>query len=125
MFYREYGLTHLNKSYIQNYALNKPTKYDKGFLKPYYDIIRISENGYSLYCRRRNTFYCLFNRIIINLSGLNSRVIFYNLFLLFYFEAYINVEIYNIISAIKYVYKYVFKNHNLFYVTLEERNEFI
>jgi hypothetical protein len=50
-------------------------------------------------------------------------VVPYNLFLSLYFEAYINVEIYNTISAIKYVYKYVLKGHDLFYATLEERDE--
>jgi hypothetical protein len=92
---------------MQNHTSNKPIKCDKGFLKPYYDITRIPENGYFLYYRRRNTPYYLFNRTLTNLGGLNSRVISYNLFLSLYFEAYINVEIYNTISVIKYVCKYV------------------
>jgi hypothetical protein len=125
MLHREYGFTHLNKSYIQNHALNKLVKCDKGFPKPYHDITRIPKNGYSLYRRRRNTFYYLSNEIITNLSGLNSRVIPYNLFLSFYFEAHINVEICNTINAIKYVYKYVFKGYDLFCATLEERDELI
>jgi hypothetical protein len=48
-------------------------------------------------------------------------VVPYNLFLSLFFEAHVNVEIYNTVGAIRYIYKYIFKDHDLFYATVKER----
>ncbi len=39
----------------------------------------------------------------------NRFVIFYNLYLICKYNAYINVEIYITVKAIKYIYKYIYK----------------
>jgi hypothetical protein len=58
---------------------------------------------------------------VVDSRDLNTRVVLYNLFLSLYFEAYINVEIYNTVAAIRYIYKYIFKGYDLFYATVKER----
>ena len=47
----------------------------------------------------------------------------YNLYLLRRFSSYINVEIYSIITIIKYVFKYIFKNYNLAQINIKDRNK--
>lgn len=36
----------------------------------------------------------------------------YNLSLTYYFKAHINVKVYSSIQAIKYIYKYIYKNYD-------------
>lgn len=42
----------------------------------------------------------------------NCWIISYNLFLLQKYQTHINMEVCNTVKAIKYVYKYIFKNND-------------
>jgi hypothetical protein len=74
---------------------HQPAKCDKGFPKPYREVTTVPDNGYPLYRRRRNTPYRQRDGTIVDSGDLNARVVPYNPFLSLYFEAHINVEIYN------------------------------
>jgi hypothetical protein len=123
MLHRVCGPNHPKEPCMQTAAPNQPARCDKGFPKPFRDLTIIPENGYPLYRRRENSSYCASGGTVTETNGLNARVVPYNPFLSLHFEAHINVEICNTVNAIRYVCKYIFKGHDLFCATLEERDE--
>ncbi len=65
-------------------------------------------NGYPIY-RRKNTG----RTVLVHGIELDNRwVVPHNVYLLTKYDAHINVEIYNNICAIKYLFKYVYKGHD-------------
>jgi hypothetical protein len=123
ILHREYRPQYPNEPYMQKRDSHQPAKCDKGFPKPYREVTTVPDNGYPLYRRRRNTPYRQRDGTIVDSGDLNARVVPYNLFLSLYFEAHINVEIYNSVTAIRYIYKYIFKGHDLFCATVEQRTD--
>jgi hypothetical protein len=119
MLHRQCGPQHPNEPYMQRKSPTAPLRYKKGFPKSYRDITLIPDNRYLLYRRRPNTRYRKLNSTIADSGDFNSRIVPYNLFLSLYFQAHINVKICNTVAAIRYVYKYIFKGHDLFYATVE------
>ena len=121
MLHRQCGPQHPNQPCMQKRDPHQPAKCDKGFPKPYREVTTVPDNGYPLYRRRRNTSYRQRDGTVVDSGDLNTRVVPYNPFLSLYFEAHINVEICNTVAAIRYVCKYIFKGHDLFCATVEER----
>ena len=80
----------------------------KRFPKAFSAITTNAEDGYPFYCRRDNGR-------VVNVGGAqldNRWVVPYNPCLLLKFNAHINVEICGTVSAVKYLYKYVYKGHD-------------
>ncbi|KAG2191246.1 hypothetical protein INT47_012402 [Mucor saturninus] len=68
-----------------------------------------AESGYPIYRRRRD------GRSITKANGIaldNIWVVPHNIYLCTKYDAHINVEICNTVSAVKYLYKYVYKGHD-------------
>ena len=87
-------------------------KYKKSFFKQFNDQIDISKNTYSTYWSRNDerVWQKTINDRIFNFN--NRNVVFNNFYLSRMFDVYINVEMCSMISMIKYIYKYVYKNGN-------------
>ena len=67
-----------------------------------------TKEGYPLYRRRDNSR-------TVEVAGMkldNRWVVPYNPYLLLKYNAHINVEICSTVSAVKYLYKYVYKGHD-------------
>ena len=97
----------------------KDGKCSKRFLKAFSAVTTTSEDGYPLY-RRRN------DDRAVNVGGArldNRWVVPYNPFLLLKFNAHINVEICSTVSAVKYLYKYVYKGHDRAIVEFKSAGE--
>jgi hypothetical protein len=65
-------------------------------------------NGYPIY-RRRDTGHTV---LVHGIELDNPWVVPHNVYLSTKFDAHINVEVYNNIRAIKYLFKYVYKGHD-------------
>ena len=80
----------------------------KRFPKAFSAITTNAEDGYPVYRRRDNGR-------VVNVGGAqldNRWVVPYNPYLLLKFNAHINVEICSTVSAVKYLYKYVYKGRD-------------
>jgi len=53
----------------------------------------------------------------------NEFVVAYNPYLLAKYDAHINVEVCSTVKSVKYLYKYVFKGHDMATVEVQDRNE--
>ncbi len=80
----------------------------KGFPKPFRENTDLNPDGYSLYKRRNNG-----SSIQKGSTSLDNRyVVPYNRFLLLKYGCHINVEVCTSMSAIKYIYKYIYKGYD-------------
>ena len=90
------------------------------FPKPLQDHTTINEDNYPSY-RRRNRFQ------FTNKNGEKQYgdqwVVPYSPYLTLKYNAHINVEICNSITAVKYLYKYVFKGHDKVSVIIQEDDD--
>jgi ATP-dependent DNA helicase PIF1 len=89
-------------------------KCKKGFPKPFIDETLPEVDGYPMY-RRRN------NGITVHKNGhvfTNAHVVPYNAILSAKFNCHINVEIATSITAVKYLFKYVYKGHDRASITM-------
>ena len=80
----------------------------KQFPKKFTDTTSSPKDGYPLYRRMH------YSRTV-EVGGIkldNRWVVPYNPYLLLKYNAYINVEICSTVSAVKYLYKYVYKGHD-------------
>ena len=82
-------------------------KCSKKFQKTFAEFTTTRNDSYPVYQRRNN------NRTV-QVCGikLDNRWVPYNPFLLFKYNAHINVEICSTISSVKYLYKYIYKGHD-------------
>ncbi len=83
-------------------------KCSKKFPKAFSAVTTTAEHGYPLYRRGDNGRF-------VNVGGAkldNRWVVPYNPYLLLKYNAHINVEICSTVSAVKYLYKYVYKGHD-------------
>lgn len=81
----------------------------KQYPKKFTPLTTTMESGYPVYRRRRD------NKSVTNRSGIvldNTWVVPHNVYLCTRYDAHINVEICNTVSAVKYLYKYVYKGHD-------------
>ena len=88
----------------ENASCMKNNKCSKKFPKAFQAETRLTE-GYPLYRRRNDGRTVQCRGVILD----NRNVVPYNKYLLLKYRAHINVEICTNISAIKYLYKYVYK----------------
>ena len=105
---------------MQKIVFNDLKKCNKIFFKQFNDWIDISKNIYSTYQRKNDEqiWQKTINDQIFIFDNYN--VMFYNFYLNHMFDVHINVEMCSMISAIKYIYKYVYKNENHMTTTIRK-----
>lgn len=81
------------------------SKCSKKYPKPFADYTSLDDDGYPIYKRRDLGHVVEKGGVVLN----NQNVVPYNPYLLRRFQAHINVEWCNQISAIKYLFKYINK----------------
>ncbi|XP_075499811.1 uncharacterized protein LOC142538359 [Primulina tabacum] len=86
--------------------------------RPFSDQSMQGRDGYPIY-RRRND-----GRIVeVRRRTLNSQwFVPYNPFLLYRYDCHINVEICSGLTAVKYLYKYIYKGHDKIYVNISSHD---
>ncbi len=83
-------------------------KCSKGFLKKFNEITQDSNDSYPVYRRLKDGKTV----IVKGIQCGNRSVVPYNSFFCTKYNAHINVEISTSITAVKYLYKYVYKGHD-------------
>jgi hypothetical protein len=83
-------------------------KCSKGYPKQFCNETIIESNGYPKYRRRENGQTLTINKYEID----NRWIVPYNPYLSLNYNCHINVEICSTITAIKYLYKYIYKGHD-------------
>ena len=78
----------------------------------------VESNGYPTYMRRDNGSYVKVNNIKLD----NRWIVPYNPFLSLRYQAHINVEICSTITAVKYLYKYIYKGHDRATIVMQDRD---
>ena len=97
-------------------------KCSKRYPKEYAEETSIGENDYSIYRRRNNGDSFLKNKYLFT----NRDVISHNPYLSQTYNCHINVEIATSITAIKYLYKYIYKSHDRTAISIQrEQGEII
>jgi len=84
-------------------------KCTKEFPKPYSEATKQNNNGYPIYQRSKKP------NNAVNKNGFefdNSRVVPFNYYLCTKYNAHINVEVCSSVTAVKYLFKYVYKGHD-------------
>lgn len=92
-------------------------KYPKAYSA---ETVYVSDGGYPTYRRRDNGIEALVRGHQVS----NEFVVAYNPYLLAKYDAHINVEVCSTVKSVKYLYKYVFKGHDMATVEVQDcRNE--
>jgi hypothetical protein len=76
-------------------------------------------NGYPIY-RRKDTGHTL---LVHGVELDNRWVVPHNVYLLTKYDAHINVEVYNNIRAVKYMFKYIYKGHDHAIVEISRQSD--
>jgi len=76
-------------------------------------------NGYPIY-RRRDTRH---TTVVHGIELDNHWVVLHNVYLLTKYDAHINVEVYNNIRVVKYLFKYVYKGHDRATVEISRQSD--
>ena len=91
-------------------------KYPKAYSA---ETVYISDCGYPTYRQPDNGIEALVRGHQVS----NEFVVAYNPYLLAKYDAHINVEVCSTVKSVKYLYKYVFKGHDMATVEVQDRNE--
>ncbi|KAL7137613.1 hypothetical protein ABFS83_10G105100 [Erythranthe nasuta] len=87
--------------------------------RPYCESTIQGKDGYPIYRRRRNGITAQVRRAHLN----NQWVVPYNPYLLSRYNCHINVEICSGVTAVKYLYKYIYKGHDRVAVNISQNDE--
>ncbi|XP_012841137.1 PREDICTED: uncharacterized protein LOC105961450 [Erythranthe guttata] len=87
--------------------------------RPYCESTIQGKDGYPIYKRRRNGITVQVRRAHLN----NQWVVPYNPYLLSRYNCHINVEICSGVTAVKYLYKYIYKGHDRVAVNISQNDE--
>ncbi|EEY61181.1 helitron helicase-like protein [Phytophthora infestans T30-4] len=102
-------------------ACMKDGKCTKGYPKPLAEVTQANANGYPVYRRRRQQEGVLkFKGREYDNATINQWVVPYNPYLSQKYNCHINVEVCTDITAVKYLYKYVYKGPDMAILTVEE-----
>ena len=113
MIYRPCGIFNLNASYIKDEKCSK--RYPRNFQENTIE----NEDGYPIYRQRNNNQTIEVNGIQLD----NCWVVPYNPYLITKYNCHINIEIYSSITAIKYLFKYIYKEHDCATVEVKSNDE--
>ena len=83
-------------------------KCKKRFPKDHIEATKLNQNGYHIYKRSNDGTNIIKNGHKFN----NQDVVPHNLYLATKYNAHINVEVCSSVTAVKYLYKYVYKGHD-------------
>ncbi|KAE8904956.1 hypothetical protein PF003_g11076 [Phytophthora fragariae] len=98
----------------------KDGKCSKGFPKPLVEVTRANQDGYPVYRRRRREPDVLtYKGKTYDNETVNQWVVPYSPYLSQKYNCHINVEVCTAITAIKYMYKYVYKWPDRAVITIE------
>ncbi|KAE9270476.1 hypothetical protein PF008_g30609 [Phytophthora fragariae] len=98
----------------------KDGKCSKGFPKPLVEVTRGNQDGYPVYrWRRREPGVLTYKGKTYDNETVNQWVVPYNPYLSQKYNCHINVEVCTAITAIKYMYKYVYKWSDRAVITIE------
>lgn len=101
-------------------ACMKDGKCSKDFPKPLSEVTQTNQNGYPVYKRRRRPEGELeFNGRVYDNATVNQWVVPYNPYFSQKYNCHINVEVCSTITAVKYLYKYVYKGADKTEITLQ------
>ncbi|PKA56688.1 ATP-dependent DNA helicase PIF1 [Apostasia shenzhenica] len=92
----------------KNVCMNKKGYCKSRYPKPYCEYTIQAEDSYPMYRRRNNKIQVKVRKAILD----NRWVVPYNPYLLCRFDCHLNVEICSSISSVKYLYKYIYKDHD-------------
>jgi len=87
---------------------NAPCKCKKQYPRKFQSETMTNVNRYLIYQRRDTGHTILVHGIELD----NRWVVLHNVYLLTKYDVHINVEVYNNIRAVKYLFKYVYKGHD-------------
>ncbi len=76
-------------------------------------------NGYPIYQRRDTRRIVLVHGVELD----NRWVVLHNVYLLTKYDAHINVEVYNNIRVVKYLFKYVYKGHDCVTIEISRKSD--
>ncbi|KAG2902808.1 hypothetical protein PC119_g16072 [Phytophthora cactorum] len=103
-----------------NAVCMKDGKCTKGFPKPLSEVTKGNVAGYPVYRRRRRAARVgLINGKEYDNETINQWVVPYNPYLSQKYNCHINVEVCTAITAVKYLYKYVYKGSDKAVITVE------
>jgi hypothetical protein len=111
MFHGPWGRGHPNSPCI----CMKDGKCTGLYPRPYSEHTSTDNNGYPVYQRRDDGVTSTRN----NHTFTNQDIVPYNLYLTQKYNCQINVDIATSITAVKYLYKYIYKGHNRASVSVE------
>src|SRR3954468_21566687 len=97
----------------------KDGKCSKKYPRNFQESTTENEDGYPIYRRRNNNQTVEVNRIQLD----NRWVVPYNPYLTTKYNCHINVEICSSITAIKYLFKYVYKGHDRATIEIKNNNQ--
>ncbi|KAG2982005.1 hypothetical protein PC120_g24722 [Phytophthora cactorum] len=98
----------------------KDGKCTKGFPKPLSEVTKGNVAGYPVYRRRRRAAgVVLIHGKEYDSETINQWVVPYNPYLSQKYNCHINVEVCTVITAVKYLYKYVYKGSDKAVITVE------
>ncbi len=122
MIYDLYGpLNPISLCMIKKYP-NDPLICIKCFPREFNETTTVNINGYRIYRRRR----IMDDEIITwgsNNRFDNRQIVLYNPFLTRLFKIYINVEVCTTMKTVKYIYKYIYKEHDKATLQIHEINK--
>lgn len=95
---------------------------NRNFPKQFQERTSLSTDSYPVYRRRRRPAVWMKYKSK-NISISNRWVVPYNPYLLMKYNAHINVEMCNTITAVKYLYKYIYKGYDRAIVQLDNLDE--
>ena len=97
-------------------CMNEEGKCSKGFPKEFNEATRIENNGYPVYKRPDNGRTIQKGNHVLD----NRYVVPYNRYLSKKYNAHINVEACCSVKAVQYLYKYIYKGHDIAHVEINE-----
>ncbi|XP_022843113.1 uncharacterized protein LOC111366630 [Olea europaea var. sylvestris] len=102
----------------KNTCMEKNSCCKNKYPKDYCNSTIFGDNLYSLYRRRNNGIYVKVRGKMLD----NQWVVPYNPYLSTKFDCHINVEVCSSIKTVKYLYKYVYKEHDLINFLVDKNN---
>ncbi|CAJ0761863.1 8612_t:CDS:2, partial [Entrophospora sp. SA101] len=105
-------------AFMQNAPCMKNGRCSKGYPKHFQESTAVNNDGYPIYKRRDNG-----KTVEVHGATLDNRwVVPYNPYLSTRYDCHINVEICSSITAVKYLFKYVYKGHDRATVEIRRQN---
>ena len=107
------------KSLLKNALYINNKKCLKKYSKDYSEQTILTFNEYFKYRRRNDDVFVIKG----DHHYINRHVISYNLYLFAKYNCHVNIKVANDIFAVKYLYKYVYKDHDKMFISVERNDD--